>query len=225
MRAAAFLVLLPVPLLISGCLDDALTIRGTLAAGSGVTDVYVVGQPVRATVRGDSFVVRGIVGDSAELEFVEGGERRGRMSIVQWSGSPLVLRDVRLDRRAHPRNLDGEASARVNGLRMAPAGSLPARIDTEAVVLAVSLEGDAFVARPRDGRLPDLRVVITPGTVVEGRAGPVETLALSFGDIVRLQGAMEAGYLVATRLELQGFGEADAVEPRLHPRNERAVDD
>ena len=226
MRFGACFILLPALLLTAACRDTTLTVRGTLAPGSGVTDVYVAGQPVRAPVQGDSFVVQGIAGDSLVLEFVQGDERRGRMSISGWNGSPLVLRGVWMDRGAHPRYLEGETSAQINGLRMAPAGSLPARIDEEGVVLAVSLQGDAFVARPRDRRLPDLRVVITPGTVIEGRGGAaLEEPALSFGDLVRLQGTVEAGYLVATRLELQHTGEADSGSPSLHPRDGRARDD
>ena len=201
MRSAAPALLLFLLLLAQGCRDDTLTIRGSLLPGHDATDVYVVGQPIRSPVEGDSFVVRGVRGDSAQLEFAEGDDRRGRMTITGWNGSPVVIRGIVLQGEAHPGELRGEAAARINGIRMAPPASLPADVAVEAVVLAASHRGDTFVARPRDAELPDLRVVITPGTVLEGSVGG--ELDLDYGDLVRVEGAVEAGYVVATRLVLR----------------------
>lgn len=214
MRSAASALLLPLLLLAQGCSDDTLTVRGYLLPGSDATDVYVVGEPIRSPVEGDSFLVRGITGDVVELEFAEGDERRGRMTITDWSASPVVIRDILLDDEAHPGRLAGEAAARINGIRMAPEASLPAVVAVETVVLAAARQGDAFVARPRDAELPDLRVVITPGTVLEGsEAGELE---LRYGDMVRVEGAVESGYVVATRLVLRPedtLGEEGQIPP------------
>ena len=86
------LALLPILLLAAACGDDTLTIHGWLEPGSDATDVYVVGEPIRAVIEADSFVIQGIEGAVAELEFAEGDDRRGRMRVEAWSDSPLELR-------------------------------------------------------------------------------------------------------------------------------------
>lgn len=214
MRSAAPAFLLPLLLLTQGCGEDSLTIRGHLLPGSGATDVYVVGQPLRSPVQGDSFVVRGVGGDAVELEFAAEGQRLGRMAISGWTASPLVIRDILLDGEAHPGRLAGEGTARINGLRMAPGESLPSSVAVDAVVLASSGRGDAFVARPGDAELPDLRVVITPGTVLDGVDGG--GLDLEYGDLVRVEGSVEAGYVVATRLVIRPEDRLEA-EGRIPP--------
>ena len=166
--------------------------------GSDATDVYVVGEPIRAVIEADSFIIQGIEGSVAELEFAEGDDRRGRMRVEAWSGSPLELRGIWLnDGRAYPTRLGGEGAATVNGLRMAADATLPDRISAEVVVLAASRRGDAMIVRPTDRALPDLRVVVTPGTAIDPGIGDLEPRT---GDRLWIEGATEAGYLVATRV-------------------------
>src|SRR5690606_12552521 len=82
MRAFPALLLMPI---LTACGDSSLTVRGTLLPGSPDTDVYVVGQPLRALVEADSFVIEGVRGETVELEFAEESDRLGRMRIEDWT--------------------------------------------------------------------------------------------------------------------------------------------
>lgn len=185
--------------MVLACGDDTLTVRGSLLPGSSATDVYVVGQPLRAPIESDSFVIGGISGELVELEFAEDGNRLGRMRIERWTGSELDLRGIWLeDGIAFASTVEGEGSATVNALRMAPEGALPRTLSAAVSVLAVSPEGDALMVRPDDGQLPDLRVVVTPGTSIETAAGDPAEADFRFGDSLRIEGDTEGGYVVAT---------------------------
>lgn len=207
--------LLPILLLTAACGDDTLTIHGWLDPGSGATDVYVVGEPIRAVIEADSFVIRGVTGAVAELEFAEGDDRRGRMRVEDWSGSPLELRRIWLnDGRAYPSAIGGEGAATVNGLRMASDGVLPERVSAEVVVLAASRRGDAMIGRPVEGGLPDLRIVVTPGTAVDPE---IDDFDPEEGDRLWIEGATESGYVVATRIGIppaRGEITGDRTPPR-----------
>ena len=196
-------LLLPsaVLLLLTACGESNPIIHGTLLPGSDATDVYVVGQPIRARVQADTFLLVGAEGERIHLEFAEEGERLGRMRIEGWNGERLALRGIWLDDgTAFATTLAEGGPATVNGLRMAPPDALPRTLAIEGEVLAVSRRGDALIVRPRDETLPDLRVVVTPGTELRNAEGERE-LDVEVGDSVRVEGTSESGYLVATRLE------------------------
>lgn len=173
--------------------------------GSDATDVYVVGQPIRGAVEGDSFVVVGMEGELVELEFTEGDDPLGRMRIETTPGSQLTFDGIWIeDGTAFVTRIGGEGGeVVVNGLRMAAVEAVPQRVVAEGIVLAASDEGDALVVRPVPPELPDLHVVVTPGTAIEGVRDEGDGLDLEFGDSVRVEGTAEAGYVVATRLVLR----------------------
>lgn len=201
-------------LFLSACGRDSLTVHGTLLPGSDATDVYVVGRPLRGRVVADSFTIAGIRGEVVELEFAEGNDRLGRMRIERWNADELVLRGIWMDDGvAHATALRGEAAADVNGLRMAGAGALPLTIEADGVVLAASGRGDALILRPVGSGLPDLRVVLTPGTAIEREGGGPPRDELRFGDSVRVEGTAEAGYVVATRLVVRARPAAEEMAP------------
>jgi hypothetical protein len=189
---------LPFLTMVWACGEDTLTVRGSLLPGSAATDVYVVGQPLRAPVESDSFVIGGVPGELAVLEFAEDGNRLGRMRIERWTGSELDLRGIWIDDGiAFASTVEGDGSATVNALRMAPESALPGTLSAAVSVLAVAPEGDALIVRPDDGELPDLRVVLTPGTSIETAGGYPAEVDFRFGDSLRIEGASEGGYVVA----------------------------
>lgn len=201
-------------LLLNACGGDSLTVHGTLLPGSDATDVYVVGQPLRGRIVADSFTISGITGELVELEFADGDDRLGRMRIERWDADEVALRGIWMeDGVAYATALRGEAAADVNGLRMAGAGALPRSVAVDGVVLAASGSGDAFILRPTEGGLPDLRVVLTPGTAVELEGGGPARDELRFGDSVRVEGTAEAGYVVATRLVVHPRPAAEELAP------------
>ena len=194
---------LPVLALLAACGGDAVTVRGSLLEGNPATEVYVVGQPLRAAVEADSFVIEGVPGEVVELEFAEEGERLGRMRIEQWSGRDLALRGIWFDDGvAYASALDGETRAVINGLRMAGPEALPSSINAAGRVLALSRDADALVLRPLEEGLPDLRVLVTPGTAFEWESGEPADVFVNIGDTLRVEGQVEAGYVVATALVL-----------------------
>lgn len=199
-------------LLLSACGEGSLTLHGTLLPGSDATDVYVVGQPLRGRVVADSFSIPGIRGEVVELEFADGEDRLGRMRIEGWNARELTLRGVWTDDGvAYATGLAGESAATVNGLRMAGAAALPRELRVDGVVLSASGRGDAMIVRPDGERLPDLRVVLTPGTSIEQEGGGPPPDELRFGDSLRVEGTSEAGYVVATRLVVRPRAAAEEI--------------
>src|SRR5690606_4503838 len=126
----------------------------------------------------------------------DGDERLGRMRLEGWRSPTLSLRGIWThDGVAYATGLAGDEAAAVNGLRLGGPAALPREVRTDGVVLAVARGGDAMIVRPTDGRLPDLRVVVTPGTAVQDEAGTGVEADLQFGDSLRVEGTAEAGYV------------------------------
>jgi hypothetical protein len=196
----SLLLLLP----LAACGDETLTLRGSLLDGTPGTEVYVVGQSLRAPIEADSFVIEDLpAAEVVEIEFAEEGERLGRMRIEKWNGRDVGLRGIWVeDGVAFASALDGEATATVNGLRMAGPEALPRSVGVRGRVLALSGDADALVLRPDDESLPDLRVLVTPGTAFEWESGEPADVYVSIGDSLRVEGPVEAGYVVATALIL-----------------------
>lgn len=196
------LLLLLLPL--AACGDETLTLRGSLLEDTPGTEVYVLGQTLRAPIEADSFVIEDVpAADVVEIEIAEDGERLGRMRIEKWNRREVALRGIWVeDGVAFASALDGEATATVNGLRMAGVDALPASVGVRGRVLALSRDADALVLRPDDEALPDLRVLVTPGTAFEWESGEPADVYVNIGDSLRVEGPVEAGYVVATALIL-----------------------
>ncbi|HEX2092252.1 MAG TPA: hypothetical protein VHG28_07605, partial [Longimicrobiaceae bacterium] len=158
-------------LLVSACGGDGVTLRGTLRpdALSGSDSLSVLAgdgsEPVE--VREGAFEVSGVPPGAVTLRFARGGDTT-RMEI---GGLPeegeVELRAIRLDDGsglAFPSAVavPGGGVVTVNGLRYG--GRLPERVAADGTVLAASDDADAFLVRPVDTRLPDLRVVVGPLT-------------------------------------------------------------
>ncbi len=203
------------PLLILVCLAGACrsgaTVRGSLLdeAAEEVQVVWVVGQEGRTELQEGEFDLGSLPAGTADLRF--GGEEGevGRLMIQELPrGTRLTLADIWIDPSsglAFPSRIElrGARTVTINGLRMAPPEQLRGRLDEEAVVLALSGEGAAFLARPHDERLPDLRVVLVPATeFVTPDGDPVPEASLAVGDSIRVEGTAEQGYLFATRIVL-----------------------
>jgi hypothetical protein len=200
-------------LLLAGCGGGDPVVRGTLredalrAAGSDPLYVWAEegGDPI--PVREGRFEITEAPRGPILLRFGDGEEARARMEIRDLpEGAELDLEGIRIDREsglAFPTSvrLEGAEGVLVNGLRLAPAEAVPARVEEDGVALAVAREAGTLLFRPASARLPDLRVVVTPGTeVVTPDGDPVDVEELEAGDSLRVEGATEAGLVVARRL-------------------------
>lgn len=206
-RDMPFRDLLPVlpllPLLLAACGRDAVSLRGSMAEGSDVSDVWVGGATERARVEADSFHLEALQGDSVELRFTDGkGEPAYMLLVGLPDGGDMRLDGIWVkDGLAFPArvSLPEAGVLTVNGLRMAGAELLPAQVDVEATLLAIG--DDALLVRPSNPQLPDLRVVVTPGTVARSPDGePTRFGRLEFGDSLRVVGTAEQGYVVAAEV-------------------------
>jgi hypothetical protein len=189
---------------LAGCAGSDGAIRGWLAEDAAATDLWVVGGPTRTLVENDSFRIEGVAAGPVDLRFARGDEELGRMEIRDLPAAGLELQGVWIeDGVAFPTAvaLPGGGRVAVNGIHFGVAGALPAEVEARVTVLAADPDGDAFLARPLEADLPDLRVVVTPATeVVSVDGDPVGLRRLSFGDTLEVAGATEADYLLASRI-------------------------
>jgi hypothetical protein len=190
--------------LLSACRGRSTTIEGTVAAGSGITEVWPVGDAGGSPVRDGAFRLDEVRGDTLRLRFLTRRDT-ARMELTELPrGARLRLERVWVsDGVAFPGRVDAGGARRVsvNGLRMGGDGALPESLVAAGSVLAVSDESDALLLRPSSGELPDLRVVITPGTIATtGDGDPLPLEGLAVGDTLKVAGEGRDGYLVATRI-------------------------
>jgi hypothetical protein len=201
MRALPMLLL---ALLLAGCAGSDGAIRGWLAEDTEATGLWVVGGPARALVENDSFRIEGIAAGRVDLRFARGDEEVGRMEIRDLPARGVELQGVWIeDGVAFPTavGLPGGGRVAVNGVHFGVPGAMPREVEARVTVLAADRDGDAFLARPLEADLPDLRVVVTPATeVVSVDGDPVGLQRLSFGDTLEVAGATEADYLLASRI-------------------------
>lgn len=197
--------------ILTACGESSVSLSGTMVPGSDASEVFVLGAAERAQIEADSFSLSGVGGDTVELRFTTGGEEPARMLLIGLpAGQDVHLEGIWIeDGVAHAARVRGDpgGSVLVNGLRMAPASALPREVAAHGTVLSASGEGDAILLRPADESLPDLRVVITPGTVlrtVDGAParGAGDAGELEYGDSVRVMGQGVDGYVVATEVIL-----------------------
>jgi hypothetical protein len=194
--------------LTAGCGGGESTLSGTLAEGENVTHVWVVGGTERTAVVNDSFHLSGITGDPVEILFARGEREAGRMELRDIPpGARLTLRGIAVNERlAFPASLagDDDVIVSVNGLRMGTPGTIPGSVDGWTILLSRSRSGDALLVRPDGSRLPDLRVVITPGTQIRTEDGdPASLTRTDFGDSLRIVGQREGGFVIATLVEIR----------------------
>jgi hypothetical protein len=184
------------------------TLRGDFPASESIpTSVVAVEAEQEAEVAAGGFELAGLTPGPVTLRLVREGETLGTLAVGNLpAGSTLALRGLRVDpetRRAFPTTVevDGPGLVRINGLRMGPAGALPAEVDERGVVLATSMGSGILLLRPDDAALPDLRVLLSPATETLTPDGdPVVVDALAAGDSVRVEGRTDSGIVVATRL-------------------------
>lgn len=216
---------------LTACGDDPSLIDGQLAEGAEATHVWVLGEPERAAVSADSFRLEGVPEGVLDLRFAAEDEEVARMEIHGVApGDRVRLRGIWFDDGvAYPGTVErtGEGTLTVNGIRMAGAAGVTAGVDVLGTVLAVSGEGDALILRPVDPELPDLRVVVTPGTSERTPDGdPADAEELEFGDSVRVVGQNEQGFVIATELILprdRASGASRSGENEAEPRTASAA--
>lgn len=187
-------------------------VRGTLRADAlpaeGDSLHVRVGEGAEPVpVRDGSFEVAGVPPGPVVLRFGGGEEEVARMEVRGLpEGAELTLEEVRIHREsglAFPGaiRLEGAEVVRINGIRRAPPGAVPEEVVAGGTVLAVSNAADALLFRPADEALPDLRVVLTPGTEVETIAGDSASPGeLEAGDPARVEGGTVGGMVVARRI-------------------------
>lgn len=190
--------------LLSACRGGSTSIEGTVAAGSGITEVWPVGDAGGSPVRDGAFRLDHLQGDTLRLRFLTRRDT-ARMELTELPrGARLRLERVWVSGGvAFPGRLDAGGGRRVsvNGLWMGGGASLPESLIAAGRVLALSDDADALLLRPSSGELPDLRVVITPGTVATTEDGdPLPLAELAVGDTLQVAGEGRGGYLVATRV-------------------------
>lgn len=195
----------------AGCGEDSVSLSGSLVPGSEATEVFVLGGAERAQVTADSFSVSTVTSDTVELRFAAGDGEPARMLLTGLpSDGSVHLEGIWIeDGVAHPARVHTEEGGPVlvNGFRMVSPAAQPQQVDAAGTVLSASRQGDAMLVRPADEALPDLRVVITPGTVLRRTdggpgPGPGDAGALDYGDSVRVVGQGVDGYVVATEVVL-----------------------
>jgi hypothetical protein len=192
---------------LSACGSETVTIRGALASEGEAERVWIVGASESASVDvGREFVLEGLAPGVIDLRFDGGAGEVGRMVLHDVpAGAEVILRDVWFDERraAFPAAVEvrGAALITINDLVWGSERQLPRDLDAHVQVLAASRDGEAMIVRPLAGELPDLRIVVTPGTVMQTEDGdPVEANRFSFGDSIRLRAQQHEGYMVASEI-------------------------
>ena len=199
----AFLV--PLFGILAGCGGDASSVEGTLLGGGSGGQVWVDGETDRISISEAGFRIEDVSGDTIDLQFVDADGETGRMRILGLpDGALLTLRDVWIENDvAFPTevNLNSGATISVNGLRMSTPGQVTGQITAAGTLLALSNDAEALILRPDDADMADLRVVVTPGTVLQSVDGePVSLALLKPGDSLAVGGSVQGGYLVAAEV-------------------------
>lgn len=189
--------------------DEGAVVEGTFAPGFAPTGVWVVESERSEPADSAGFRLRDLTPGPVSLRLMRGADTAAALNLSGLAtGARVRLLGLRVDAAsglAFPRavELDGAPVVTVNGLRMAPASRVPRQVDVRAAVLAWSSDAGALLVRPDEARLPDLRVVVGMATEVVGTdGGGADATLLEPGDSVRVEGAFEDGYVVATRLTL-----------------------
>lgn len=184
-------------------------VAGTFAPGGGLspTGVWVVESQRREAADSAGFRVADLTPGPVSIRLLSGADTAGVLDVSGLPpGAKVRLRELRVDRDsrfAFPRSieLEGADVVTINGLRMAPDGRIPRKVDERGAMLAWSSDIGAMLVRPADTRLPDLRVVVGAVTEFVGTdGGAADRTMLQPGDSVRVEGRADDGYVLATRI-------------------------
>jgi hypothetical protein len=198
--------LLVVLITIAGCRPDDSTIQGTLLDDDEAAWVWIDGETDRVEIAGGEFRLENVVGDTVDLRFASDDGDEGRMRILGLrGGSTLSLDGLWIEDDwafVTSVGLEGSRVVEINRMRMAPAETLEGDLAIDGTLLALSGGEDALIVRPADDQLPDVRVVVTPATVIESVDGdPVSLSEIDFGDSLTVRGVAEGGYLMAAEIQ------------------------
>jgi hypothetical protein len=192
---------------LAACAGGEIEIRGTVAEDAAVSHVWAVGGGAGEPVEDGAFTIRARRGEVVDLRLDTGGGETARLVLRDLPRRGSVHLDrVWLDERsgtAFPGGvrLDRGRVVEVNGLRMGDARRLPSSVDLDAVVLARSGDAEALLVRPLARRLPDLPLVVTPGTLVTSPDGdPLSLEPVEPGDTLRVRAERTGDFLVALEI-------------------------
>lgn len=155
-------------------------------------------------VRDGEFELKELAAGPVHLQLRRDGNAVGRITVPALAGGTDVrLMGLRVEPRsglAFPSSVevDGGGTVWVNGIRMAPVGTVPDSVDGRGVILALEPGAGVMLFRPDDGSLPDLRLVAGP------RTAPLTVDDLAVGDSLRVAGRLERDYVVVSLLEPAG---------------------
>lgn len=151
-------------------------------------------------VRDGSFELKDLAPGPVHLQLRHEGNAAGRIIVPALAaGTGVRLLELRVEPRsglAFPSavEVDGGGTVWVNGIRVAPAGTIPDSVDTRGAVLALEPDARVMLFRPDDANLPDLRLVAGP------RTAPLTMDDLTVGDSLRVAGRREHDYVVVSLL-------------------------
>ena len=199
-------------------------ISGALLDNSLSGQVWIDEEVDRFDITNGTFRVEGPARDTLDLQFSTSDGETGRMRILGLpGGSDLTLDGIWFE-GGIAFAMDaatGNATVHINGLRM---GSLAGVSEGESIggtVLALDEDERALIIRPADGGLPDLRIVISDATAVEGAENIPSTLErLQFGDSITVAGEVEGRYLLASRVIVPVSRSSEAISEEVEEREE-----
>jgi hypothetical protein len=194
----------------SGCGGGGAALEAAFAPGTGVDGVSVAESGAVAAADSAGFHLSGLTPGPARVRLLAGGDTVGVLEFAALpSGARVRLDGLRIDPATglafpHAVELRGAETLVVNGVRLAPEGRVPRRPEVQGAVLAWSPGTGALLLRPDDAALPDLRVLVVPGTAIVGSdGGDADASGLAPGAAVQLEGTREGAYVLANRLVLR----------------------
>jgi hypothetical protein len=198
-----------------GAGGERVSIRGDFADTAAMpTAVYAVEAQRQVEVKRGAFELGDLSAGPVTLRLVRGVDTVGTLSLQNVpAGTELELQKLQTDgdtRRAFPRSLalQGPPVLLVNGIRMGRADALPEQVDARGTVLAMSDDHAALLVRPFDAALPDMRVVVGLGTeTVTPDSTAIEAGAILPTDSVRVEGRVDQGFVVASRITVLRHGD------------------
>ncbi|HEX9935472.1 MAG TPA: hypothetical protein VGB15_00065 [Longimicrobium sp.] len=198
-----------------GAGGERVSIRGDFADTAAMpTAVYAVEAQRQVEVKRGAFELGDLSAGPVTLRLVRGVDTVGTLSLQNVpAGTELELQKLQTDgdtRRAFPRSLalQGPPVLLVNGIRMGRADALPEQVDARGTVLAMSDDHAALLVRPFDAALPDMRVVVGLGTeTVTPDSTAIEADAILPTDSVRVEGRVDQGFVVASRITVLRHGD------------------
>lgn len=204
-----------------GAGGERVSIRGNFADTAAMpTAVYAVEAQREVEVKRGAFELGDLSAGPVTLRLVRGVDTVGTLSLQNVpAGTQLELQKLQTDgdtRRAFPRSLalQGPPVLLVNGIRMGRADALPEQVDARGTVLAMSDDHAALLVRPFDAALPDMRVVVGLGTeTVAPDSTAIEAGAILPTDSVRVEGRVDQGFVVASRITVLRHGDT-ALRPQ-----------